>query len=75
MVKTILKCAVHAVMFHVFVAFESCVICGVLSCGGVRPTRGMVALINMPHRDNCFILHLLQPPSIETFAAGIATAS
>ena len=39
-------------MFDVTVALKSCVICGVLSCGSVRSTRGIVAIIIIPHRDN-----------------------
>ena len=41
-------------MFDVTLAFESCMICGVL-----RPTRGLFALVNMLHTSNCFIFHLL----------------
>ena len=44
------------------IALESCTVCGVLSCGSVRSTRGFVALIIIPHRDNgyCTGTHLLK---------------
>ena len=45
---------------------------GVLSC--VRPTRDIVALINMPQTSYCFILHLYQSLSIATLASGLFTA-
>ena len=61
-------------MFDVSVALEPCMIGGVLSCGSVRSTRGIVATIIIPRGDNCFILHLLQSLSSATFAAGISTA-
>ena len=61
-------------MFDVSVALESCMICGVWSCGSVRSTRGIVAFIITPPRDNCFILHLHQSLSNATFADGIFTA-
>ena len=59
-------------MFNVTLAVEYCMICGVLSC--VRPTRGIVALMIKPHRDNCFIFHFLQSLHIATLAAGLLTA-
>ena len=39
-------------MFDVTLALESCMICGVLSCGSVRSKRGTVVLIARQHRDN-----------------------
>ena len=49
--------------------------CGEFSmCQYVRQIRGTVALINMPHASNCFILHLPQSLSSATLSAGIFTA-
>ena len=52
-------CSVVHLISDVIVAPESCMICGVLNCGSVRSTNGIVAGIIIPHGDNCFILHFV----------------
>ena len=64
-------CSVVNMIPDVIVANESCMICGFLSCGGVRSTRCIVMLIIMPHRDYCFILTHTQSMSVATLAAGM----
>ena len=67
-------CTVGNKISDVIAALQSSMSCGVLSCGSVRSTRGIVALIVIPQRGQCYILHSSQSLSMATLDAGNFTS-